>query len=90
MAISRYRNLATLDGSYIETINDVDLSKIKTFTISVNKGERLDVLAFRYLGAAEYWWVIAELNDITWGLNYTTTNQILKIPVDVKEVLELY
>jgi nucleoid-associated protein YgaU len=33
----------------------------------VQIGDRLDVLAYKYLGDVKLWWVIAEVNDIAWG-----------------------
>lgn len=32
-------------------------------------GDRLDGLAYQYLGDPKLWWVIAEANDMAWGLD---------------------
>jgi nucleoid-associated protein YgaU len=45
----------------------------------VSQGDRLDALAFRYLGNANLWWVIAEFNDIFWFQN-VQVGQTLRIP----------
>ena len=42
-------------------------------------GERLDQLAYRYLGDAKLWWVIAEANDIAWPLDLEP-GSVLRIP----------
>lgn len=42
-------------------------------------GERLDQLAYRYLGDAKLWWVLAEANDIAWGLDLAP-GTVLRIP----------
>ena len=42
-------------------------------------GERLDQLAYRYLGDAKLWWVIAEANDIAWALEIEP-GTVLRIP----------
>lgn len=42
-------------------------------------GERLDQLAYRYLGDPKLWWVIAEANDIAWPLELET-GSVLRIP----------
>lgn len=46
----------------------------------VVKGDRLDVLAFHYLGKADFWWVIADYNDLFNPLEKLTPGQVLRIP----------
>lgn len=98
MALSRYRNVNVLnqggeDGipRHFET-NDfpspVDLEKVPTFKIRAAQFDRLDQLAFKHLGAGEYWWVIALINDLDWMYDFEP-GQILKIPISVEDVLRL-
>ena len=42
-------------------------------------GERLDQLAFHYLGDPKLWWVIAEANDIAWA-SEIEPGTVLRIP----------
>lgn len=62
---------------------------IATFQIVAARFDRLDNLAAVHLGAGEYWWVIAVMNNIDWIYGFDE-GQILKIPVDVKDVLKLF
>lgn len=87
--ISRYRNSNIVDDIRYETFDFPDMSSIKTLNVYVNPNERLDHLAFKYLGAGEYWWIIAALNDLSWGLQFES-GQIIKIPVDINEALSLF
>jgi nucleoid-associated protein YgaU len=42
-------------------------------------GERLDQLAYKYLGDPRLWWVIVEANDIAWPLDLEP-GTVLRIP----------
>jgi nucleoid-associated protein YgaU len=42
-------------------------------------GDRLDLLAAKFLGRAELWWVIADWNEIAWPLELEN-GQALRIP----------
>ena len=45
----------------------------------VVEGDRLDLLAHRYLGDARLWWVIADVNDLFWPLDLEV-GTTLRIP----------
>jgi hypothetical protein len=92
MSISRYRNTNIIDKKYYDTINfpsKEQLDTISTYNIRVANFDRLDILAFKYLGAGEHWWILALINDLDWAFKFTE-GQILKIPVDVQDVLRLF
>jgi len=42
-------------------------------------GDRIDLLAFRYLGDAKLWWVICDYNDIAFPL-VIEEGRVLRIP----------
>ena len=48
-------------------------------THTVVEGDRLDLLAHRYLGDARLWWIIADYNDIFWPLELEV-GSTLRIP----------
>lgn len=91
MALSRYRNSNTIDGKFFESSdlpNKKELDKIPVFKIRVTQFDRLDNLAFKHFGSGEYWWVIALINDLDWAFEFEE-GQILDIPINVQDVLEL-
>jgi len=91
MAISRYRNTNTIDNFYesVDFPSKERLDEIDTFRIRVARFDRLDVLAAKHLGGGEYWWVISLLNDLDWMYGFEE-GQILKIPVDIDDVLRMF
>jgi hypothetical protein len=91
MPISRYRNTSIISGSYYETADlpKIDFSSIQTFSIVPTAEDRLDTLAFKFLGSGEYWWIIAMMNDIQWAFDFEP-GKVIKIPVDVQDVLRLF
>jgi len=46
---------------------------------TVVEGDRIDLIAYRYLGQAELWWVICDYNDILLALELVT-GAVLRIP----------
>lgn len=86
---SRYRNTNIISGSYYATFDFPDLSKVATFNIRTSSEDRLDTLAAKYLGAGEYWWIIAAMNNIDWFFNFTP-GSILVIPVNAQDVLKYF
>ena len=96
MAVNRYRNVNVVEDMpgvprHYETVDfpsASELANIPTIKIRVGRFDRLDQLAFRHLGAGEYWWVIALMNDLDWMYEFEA-GQILKIPVNVEDVLRL-
>lgn len=91
MSVSRYRNVPIIDGKHQATFDfpNIDINQIATFSIRISDADRLDTLAARYFGQGELWWVIALLNDIDYSWNFAS-GQIIKIPVDVNEVLKFF
>lgn len=48
--------------------------------VTVDGGDRLDNLAFKYYGNAQYWWVLAIANNIVNGSLYPPQGTTLVIP----------
>lgn len=89
MAASRYRHTNIISGSYYETFEfpNFDVLNIPTFNIRTSDNDRLDTLAFKHLGAGEYWWMIAMVNNLSWAFDFVP-GDILKIPVDAQDILK--
>jgi len=93
MSLSRYRNTNFLNNKqYYETVSFPDketLDAIPSIQVRISKFDRLDNLAFKFLGSNDYWWVIALVNNIDWAFKFEE-GQLIKIPVDVQDVLKLF
>lgn len=46
---------------------------------TVVEGDRIDLIAYRYLGRAELWWVICDYNDIFFPLEFVV-GMVLRVP----------
>lgn len=46
---------------------------------TVVEGDRIDLIAYRYLGRAELWWIICDYNDIFFPLELEA-EMVLRIP----------
>lgn len=94
MARSRYSRTPVLDDHYATFVDPTRvnflgpgiLDGIQTVDHVMVLGERLDTLAGRYYGDDGYWWVIALVNRIGFGLGIAP-GTILKIPLSVDPIL---
>jgi len=97
MARSRYGQQDQVDASHFGTFDrrvdgggfkDTDLLEgVKNFEHIIQKGERLDILANRFLHDDKYWWVLALVNKIDYPLGLAAGTKI-RVPYDVKEVFK--
>ena len=96
--ISRYRGLRQVvrnpddsDDRFItfETPNPFISSNVRVIWYEVTSSEqnRLDLIAYKYLGSAQYNWVIAYFNEIEDGFS-CRTGQKLMIPVGITELMQ--
>lgn len=46
---------------------------------TVVEGDRIDLIAYRYLGRADLWWVICDYNDIFFALELEA-GTVLRVP----------
>lgn len=73
----------------IETVKaGVDDGSIRTRQITLQEGDRLDVIAGREYGDSRNWWIIAAASGIGWGLQVPPGTRIL-IPTDLSQVAGL-
>lgn len=96
MGRSRYAGSEVIDGTHYGMWEDPSardpygpdiLDGVNTIEHILVAGERLDVLAFRYYGDEDYWWVIALANRIMDPFALTA-GQRLRIPSDAKSILD--
>lgn len=71
-----------VDGSveFLGTRPRIDTSPRPDDTFhTVVEGDRIDLIAYRYLGRVDLWWVICDYNDIFFPLELTVGSR-LRIP----------
>ena len=96
--ISRYRALRQVISSpddkdnrriQPETVNEIDNTGIRCIWYEVKPDEenRLDILAYRFLGSASYSWVISYFNDIEAGFTVRSGQKIL-IPESITSLMQ--
>lgn len=95
--LSRYRRLRQLinnpqstDERYItlETPNPFQTdSTVSYYEVPQSEENRLDIIAYRFLGSAQYGWVLAYFNDIEDGFT-VSAGQKLKIPKTITQLFE--
>jgi hypothetical protein len=100
MPKSRYTDTAVVDKHHYVTwslpvkslgLVERDLvTGIQMIDHVIQRGERIDHLAAKYLGEEQYWWVIALVNKISYPFKSGgfTPGRLLKIPVNVKDVFD--
>tara|TARA_B100001113_G_scaffold34490_1_gene24504 strand:- start:4878 stop:5156 length:279 start_codon:yes stop_codon:yes gene_type:complete len=50
-------------------------------------GDRLDILAQRYYGDSNLWWVIAKANEISKGQIGLDPEKMIRIPTDIDSII---
>ncbi len=80
---SRYTKCILLrdsDGETLGTRHRIDTTpRFDDRFHTVAAGERIDLIAHRYLGNAHLWWIIADYNDLFFPLELET-GTVLRIP----------
>ena len=96
MAYSRYDRSTRLKGGKLLGTSDTSLRLrratttgfLSTRTPVSKENERLDILAGKFLGSAQYWWIIAACSGVGWALQVPPGKR-LKIPTDISQVENL-
>jgi len=94
--MNRYQNIQTTKysgtGSVYYTNNiypDVPVTENDNYVITT-LGDRFDILANNFYGDPSLWWVIPSANGISGDSLYPEPGLQLRIPTDVREILNSY
>lgn len=91
--MNRYRSDRRIKGGSLlasnESVNKIK-SAIRNGTLKYKRykskeGERLDIIAAKYLGDGRLWWVLAACSNIGWALQIPP-GTIIQIPVGLERV----
>ena len=88
---SRY-DFQQFDGiqlSSFPSIDPNDLQSSDDFYIKLQYGQRIDTLAYQYLGDGRYWWIICLLNGLRTPFDKSLiTGKILRIPTSIAPIIK--
>ena len=88
----RYRKVETVkDSNGVRYYKPTIISNIplKDSDIFVNPfdGDRFDILAQRYYGDSNLWWIIAKANEISGGQIGLDPEKKIRIPTEIDDIL---
>lgn len=55
--------------------------------VIVDQSDRLDILALKYYGDQNYWWIIAIANNLNQASFYVEPGRQLRIPTNLSKIL---
>jgi hypothetical protein len=56
--------------------------------IKIQYGQRIDNLAFQYLGDGKYWWAICLINGLDSPFS-ASFGQLLRIPISINKIVQI-
>lgn len=91
--MSRYQSVKTKRGTnnktMLKTVLYPDIARTsEDLWVITDSSDRLDLLAYQYYGSAQYWWVLAQANNIGKGTLAIEPGTQLRIPADLAGILE--
>ena len=94
--MNRYQNItltkynSTGSQYYLNNIYpDVEFTEDDNYVITT-LGDRLDILANNFYGDPSLWWIISSANSLPGDSLYPPIGIQLRIPTDVRTILESY
>ena len=95
MAISRYYRSSIVNrNTFINRnisfrIHDAVMkNKLSVTVLVATPEERLDIIAGKFYGETQYWWVIAAASGIGWNLQ-VPPGTLIKVPLSIDNVLSI-
>ena len=94
--MNRYQNItltkynSTGSQYYLNNIYpDVEFTEDDNYVITT-LGDRLDILANNFYGDSSLWWIISSANSLPGDSLYPPIGIQLRIPTDIRTILESY
>jgi hypothetical protein len=89
---SRYdwQAISTTGLTTFPAINPLELQSDDDFYVKLRYGQRIDNLAYQYLGNGHYWWVICLLNGYKTPFDpVLITGAIVRVPISVARIFKI-
>jgi len=90
--IDRYAFLDIISEKYIKTFPAIKASELYSNTdifLKLNYGQRIDTLAYQYLGSGNYWWIIAIYNNLKTPFDKELiVGKLLRIPISINRIIQ--
>jgi hypothetical protein len=75
--------------SILPTINPSDLYSSSDIFLKIQAGQRIDNLAFKYLGDGKYWWAICLINGLANPFDVSLiSGTLLRIPTSINKIIQ--
>ena len=91
MSINRYSNLKLINNTFISTfpaINPSELEQEDDLIVKISSTQRIDQLAYQYLGDGSLWWMICLLNGMKTPFD-NISNKLLRIPASPEYIINI-
>jgi len=89
---SRYdwQDLSLTGMTTFPFIDPTDLQSSDDFFVKLRYGQRIDNLAYQYLGNGRYWWIICLLNGLKTPFDPSLiTGTLLRVPTSIANVFQI-
>lgn len=95
-SFQKIQQIKDIDGiqktkmSILPSINPEDLYSSSDIFVKIKTGQRIDNLAFQYLGDGRYWWAICLVNDLKTPFDTTLiSGKLLRIPTSINRIIQI-
>jgi len=68
---------------------DIPLSDSDSYLIST-RGDRMDIMAQKFYGDVDLWWIIASANSLTGDSLFPPIGMQLRIPANIQSIINDY
>ena len=76
--------------SILPAINPEDLYSPSDVFVKIKTGQRIDNLAFQYLGSGQYWWAICLINGLKTPFDTELiSGKLLRIPTSINRIIQI-
>jgi hypothetical protein len=76
--------------SILPAINPEDLYSPSDIFVKLKYGQRIDNLAYQYLGDGHYWWAICLINGLNTPFDSSLiSGKLLRIPTSINKIIQI-